>query len=107
LSQADLPFAVFHVEHVLPKKHGGSDDASNLALACDRCNFHKGPNISGIDEKTRRIVPLFDPRGQVWSKHFRSVHGVIIGRTACGRATVAVCVMNAPERMRLRRSLRS
>ncbi len=29
----------FHVEHIRAKQHGGSDDLSNLALACDRCNF--------------------------------------------------------------------
>ncbi|MGH8524445.1 MAG: HNH endonuclease, partial [Gammaproteobacteria bacterium] len=33
----------FHVEHVIAKQHGGSDDPANLCLACDRCNLYKGP----------------------------------------------------------------
>jgi 5-methylcytosine-specific restriction endonuclease McrA len=33
----------FHIEHVIPRQHGGSDDADNLALACPDCNLRKGP----------------------------------------------------------------
>ncbi len=33
-----------HVEHIAAKQHGGTDDPSNLALACIHCNLHKGPN---------------------------------------------------------------
>jgi hypothetical protein len=28
----------FHVEHIVPRQHGGTDDPNGLALACDRCN---------------------------------------------------------------------
>jgi len=42
----------FHVEHIVPKQHSGSDDAENLALACEWRNLHKGPNLAGIDEMT-------------------------------------------------------
>jgi 5-methylcytosine-specific restriction endonuclease McrA len=31
----------FHVEHVIPRQHGGSDEFENLALACPECNLHK------------------------------------------------------------------
>ena len=37
----------FHVEHIRAKQHGGDDQPENLALACDRCNLHKGPNLKG------------------------------------------------------------
>jgi 5-methylcytosine-specific restriction endonuclease McrA len=30
------------VEHVLPKKHGGTDDWENLAMSCARCNSSRG-----------------------------------------------------------------
>lgn len=33
-----------HVEYIVAKQHGGSDDPDNLALACHRCNHHKGPS---------------------------------------------------------------
>lgn len=36
---ADGPF---HVDHVVPVIKGGSDDVSNLALACQGCNLSKG-----------------------------------------------------------------
>ena len=32
----------FQVEHLLPTSRGGSDRASNLVIACDRCNKRKG-----------------------------------------------------------------
>ena len=30
LHQDDSPLAVLHVEHIIPKAHGGSDDLGNL-----------------------------------------------------------------------------
>ena len=47
-----------HIEHVVPRQHSGSDDPSNLALACHRCNLSKGPNLTGIDPITGGIVPI-------------------------------------------------
>jgi hypothetical protein len=94
-----------HIEHVIPKKHGGSDDYNNLALACHRCNFHKGPNLTGIDPSSGEVVPLFHPRRDRWTEHFLP-HGVRIeGLTAIGRATVQVLGMNNPRRIELRAEL--
>lgn len=31
----------FHVEHIIPKSRGGTDNANNLALACSPCNRRK------------------------------------------------------------------
>jgi 5-methylcytosine-specific restriction endonuclease McrA len=42
----------FHVEHVIARQHGGGDDLDNLALACDRCNLYKGPNLTAIDPQS-------------------------------------------------------
>ncbi len=30
------------IEHIVPRSHGGADDAQNLALACAGCNHEKG-----------------------------------------------------------------
>lgn len=35
--QDELPFVTFHVEHVIARQHGGSDDESNLCLSCHWC----------------------------------------------------------------------
>lgn len=50
LEQRSLPLVTFHVEHVIPRQHGGGDEPENLALACHHCNLHKGPNLTGIEE---------------------------------------------------------
>jgi hypothetical protein len=54
--------AIFHVEHIQPRCHGGSDHPSNLALASHFCNWHKGTNLTGFDTLSGRIVRLFHPR---------------------------------------------
>jgi hypothetical protein len=95
----------FHIEHIRPRKHGGGDDASNLALACNHCNLHKGSNLSGIDPTTDAIVVLFHPRQQEWQEHFQFAAGRIEGLTPVGRATVAVLLMNRSDRVELRRVL--
>ena len=105
LAQRQSPFRTFHLDHVIPRKHGGSDDISNLALACDRCSLHKGSNLSGIDPVTGEVVLLFNPRTQVWRDHFAEDAVLIRGLTPTGRATVVVCKMNSPRRIRLRLDL--
>jgi 5-methylcytosine-specific restriction endonuclease McrA len=98
---ADL-FLRFHVEHILPRQHGGGDDDSNLALACFHCNLHKGPNLTAIDPLSANVVVLFNPRTQRWDDHFSVLHGVVTGLTPAGRATVRLLAMNDPSRVRLR-----
>jgi hypothetical protein len=95
----------FEIDHVTARKHGGRAVGPNLALSCFYCNSFKGPNIVGIDPRTRRVVRLFNPRRQKWDRHFRWSGPRLIGRTAVGRATVAVPRMNHPQAMALRWSL--
>ena len=92
----------FHVEHIIARQHGGTNDLSNLAWSCDRCNFSKGPNLSCIDDETGEIVLLFHPRRDVWSEHFALQGPLIVGLTPTGRAVVALLQMNAPRRRDLR-----
>ncbi|MCB1233197.1 MAG: HNH endonuclease [Verrucomicrobiae bacterium] len=107
LNQEQLPFALFHIEHIRPRQHGGKTELGNLALSCQHCNLHKGPNLSGIDPVTDTIEKLFNPRADHWPDHFQSEGGRIIGLTPQGRATVETLAMNAKARIRLRLSLRS
>jgi len=104
LHQDDSPLAVLHVEHIIPKKHGGSDDPDNLALACIDCNLHKGPNLTGIDPETNEVTELFHPRHHWWGDHFAWDGIYIIGQTAIGRTTVRVLEMNADDQLALRSS---
>ena len=94
-----------HIEHIVPSQHGGSDDPGNLALACHRCNLRKGPNLTGIDPVTGEIVPLFDPRRNRWSDHFRLLSPVIEGLSPMGRTTIKLLSMNDARRIERRELL--
>jgi 5-methylcytosine-specific restriction endonuclease McrA len=79
----------FTVDHVIPRSLEGSDDISNLALACRRCNERRYNFVAGVDPETKEIVPIFNPRNQRWAEHFMWLDGgiVIQGVTPIGRAT--------------------
>jgi hypothetical protein len=94
-----------HVEHIVAKQHGGPDDPNNLALACHRCNLHKGPNLTGIDPQTGQVVPLFHPRRDRWSEHFVFAGARLEGISATGRATVQVLAMNDVRCLEVRREV--
>jgi 5-methylcytosine-specific restriction endonuclease McrA len=95
----------FHIEHVVASQHRHDDDPSNLALACDRCNLHKGTNLASIDPQTGEVVPLFNPRTDAWEEHFALFGAEIIGQTPIGRATVRLLQMNSERRIILRKRL--
>lgn len=103
MPQGATPFIPFHIEHITAKQHGGTDEPNWLALACDRCNAYKGPNLTSIDDQTGDVVLLFSPRHDVWDEHFILQDGRIMGVTAIGRATVRLLQMNAPRRVELRK----
>jgi hypothetical protein len=102
LPQSAQPFVTFHVEHIIARQHGGTDDLGNLCLACQRCNAAKGPNISGRDQVSGEIQRLFDPRHQEWSEHFKFQGPMIVGLSAIGRATVELLNLNERRRVQLR-----
>jgi hypothetical protein len=92
----------FHVEHIIAIKHGGASTLDNLAYACQHCNLHKGPNLSGIDPQSGAVVTLFHPRHDAWAIHFAMQDFHIVGLTPNGRATVRVLGMNESDRVQLR-----
>jgi hypothetical protein len=101
-SHDELPF---EIDHIVAEQHGGKTVASNLALACFADNHHKGPNLAGIDRKTRKRAGLFNPRRHRWARHFRWDGPILVGRTAVGRATIAVLRINEVYRVRHRAQL--
>lgn len=98
----ELPF---EIDHVIPSVHGGRTIAGNLALSCFCCNRFKGPNLAGVDPKTRKLSRLFNPRRHAWHRHFRWDGPRLVGRTAIRRATVRVLKINELLRVRLRAEL--
>ncbi len=95
----------FEVDHILAQKHGGPTHLENLALSCFYCNSHKGPNIAGVDSVSRRIVRLYHPRKDRWSRHFEWAGAVLRGKSAIGRATIAVLSINDPDAIAVREAL--
>ena len=95
----------FPIDHIIAQQHGGETTSENLALSCPHDNYHKGPNIAGLDPLTGRLTRLFDPRRRRWSAHFAWDGPRLVGKTAIGRTTIRVLNMNHPEAVRLRRLL--
>ncbi len=98
-------FASHWVDHIIAEKHGGQTAADNLALSCIICNQHKGTDLTSIDPQTGQITPLFHPRRDRWSDHFRLVGARIEPLTATGRVTVRLLQLNRPDRLEERELL--
>lgn len=94
-----------HVDHILPQKHGGTDELHNLAWACFQCNSYKGPVVSSYDTETGELTPLFNPRTQKWDEHFILEDAIIIGKSAIGRVSVRIFNMNNPYQLEVRKNL--
>ena len=96
----------FHMEHIVARQHRGLTESDNLAWSCQRCNAHKGPNLTGVDPDTSALVQLFHPRRDRWEEHFAWDGLTLIGLTPVGRATVWVLEMNSQKRRSWRAVLR-
>lgn len=96
LSPQHLVMARLEIEHIVPVCKGGSDDETNLWLACPICNSHKSSKTHVTDPETTTVVPLYNPRTQIWSEHFLwSNDGLkIVGITPIGRATVRALMLD-------------
>lgn len=93
----------FQIDPIIPVKHGGTDDLSNLCLACFSCNSFKGPNVAALDPLTLIATRLFDPRQQNWDDHFRINDDLTLyGLTPEGRATMIVLRLNDEGRVKQR-----
>src|SRR6266705_343976 len=84
----------FEIDHIIALKHGGKTAAGNLALSCFYDNSFKGSNIASLDPQSRKLTGLFNPRRHLWDRHFRWDGPVLIGRTATGRTTIRVLLIN-------------
>lgn len=96
LTPQEIISMLFEIKHLHPIAEGGTDDEENLWLACRNCNGFKHAKTHTVDPQTKREVPIFNPRTQNWNEHFKfsKDQTEIIGKTACGRATVIALKLN-------------
>ena len=94
----------FTVEHIIPRVAGGGNMLENLAWSCFGCNSFKHTKTQGTDLETGETVALYNPRQQVWEEHFSWSEDLreVVGKTACGRVTVAALRVNREGLMNLR-----
>lgn len=92
-------------DHIIPIKHGGKDLEGNLAWACFHCNRYKGSEVGAFDSETGQLIPLFNPRQDVWEDHFSIDVGWIVPHTAVARVTILVLQLNRPDRIQIRKLL--
>lgn len=96
----------YHVDHIRPIKHNGTDDIDNLCLSCYKCNGYKGTNIAGYDPLSDEITRLYHPRQDDWFTHFTIIETMEIeGLTAEGRTTAELLRFNEAGRVRYRQVL--
>jgi hypothetical protein len=93
------------IDHIRAKKHRGLNTLANSAWACAQCNRAKGTDATGFDPASDDLVPLFNPRADIWSEHFTWNGPVLVGVTATGRATVELLKINRADRVEHRRLL--
>lgn len=104
LMPAEYVYAPMEIDHLWPLTLGGTDDETNLWLACPRCNLYKSSQTQGLDPQTNLKALLFNPREQIWAEHFHwNVEKTkIIGLTPTGRATVDALQLNLEEAVAFR-----
>lgn len=107
LTPAEYSSDPFVVEHIYPRAKAGQTVLENLALSCHGCNGHKHAKVTVIDPISEEVHPLYNPRTQSWSEHFKwnEDQTQIIGQTPVGRATIAALHLNRPGVINLRRIL--
>lgn len=89
----------FQLDHIRAQKHHGPTTLDNLAWSCLPCNSYKGSDASSYDPDTDTLVPLFNPRAQDWNEHFEWSGPELLGKTATGRATIALLRINSADRL--------
>ena len=92
------------LDHILPESKGGPTAMRNLALCCYGCQQKKLDFTTGVDPATGLSAPLFNPRRQKWSRHFRwSADDIRLeGLTRVGRATIDRLALNNERQIEAR-----
>lgn len=106
LISEEYSYASFEIDHIIALKHGGLGEVDNLANSCPICNKYKGSDVASYDPESGELTPLFNPRKDKWSIHFKIANnGEIQPLTKVGRVTVKLLQLNKSERVKERKSM--
>lgn len=92
-------------DHIRSQKHAGLSTLDNLCWACAWCNSFKGTDIAAHPPGSDDIVPLFNPRTDVWNEHFLWEGAILRGTTPIGAATIELLRINQSQRIAHRKLL--
>jgi len=53
-----------HIDHIVPRRLGGSDHESNLQTLCQKCNLSKGGRFFSIDKTPPTLHGMFIPQNE-------------------------------------------
>lgn len=87
------------IDHIISLKHGGNNEAENLAYACVFCNRYKGSDIGSIIWETKEFVRFYHPRWDKWHEHFEQRDNFIRPLTSIGIVTTNILGFNEPNRL--------
>lgn len=105
IAAEDTYFGI-EIDHIRSRKHNGTTESANLALACQPCNRNKGSDLGSVFDPTNELIRFFNPRNETWSDHFRvDSSGKIIALTPTAEVTLIIFRFNDPERTIERMSL--
>ena len=63
------------VDHIKPRKHGGTNDIGNLATCCHACNVYKGSaDCNSVDEARAYLRGRRELAKQWFERHVRTSH---------------------------------
>jgi hypothetical protein len=68
LRSGDAPHIKYHIDHIWPRRLGGTDDAKNLCDACSPCNHRKRDSVGWVTLDGRKGVSHWN----VWDKEKQS-----------------------------------
>lgn len=95
----------YEIDHIISQKHGGDSAIDNLAYCCRFCNSSKGPIISSFTGDPKQLLPLFNPRRDVWSAHFfYDEEGYAHAKSLIGEGTIGILNFNSPRMVERRAS---
>jgi len=62
--------ANLNIDHIQPKSHGGTNDPTNLVVACRACNLYKGSAPCRSLDEARQIVREKRAQAERWFKKY-------------------------------------